>query len=115
MEKGLQLYEWAVLLLLFFLLSVVAKQAIQTEDREWGREGKKGEWSRHLIVVFLSGEVRNVGVYHVLKGKTLGEFLEEVELKEDADLSSLSLEKPLRPSQRVRVPKKKGMTKKGLR
>lgn len=93
-------YEWlAVVAIIAFIATISLTAYLREIDLPINNDA-----AADTIDVKVSGAVVNSRVLHVRKGALVKEILDEIELKPDADLSNLKLDKPLRQGQKVLIP-----------
>ena len=81
-------------LIILFVIFIFNSVSIEYDD-----------FSDDLIQIEIKGNVNNEGVYEVNRGASLNEIMQDIEFNEDADLSTISLVKPLKDKQVVVIPK----------
>ena len=95
---------WKRVLVIIAIFSIVLFEtvSIRSEDPE----------AVKMLKVEIKGEVNEPGVYYMEKGSCIEDLLKEAEVKDSADLSSISLQQELSNTQIIVIPKKKEEAKK---
>ena len=95
---------WKRVLVIIAIFSIVLFEtvSIRSEDPE----------AVKMLKVEIKGEVNELGVYYMEKGSCIEDLLKEAEVKDSADLSSISLQQELSNTQIIVIPKKKEEAKK---
>lgn len=95
-----------LLVIVFSIISIIiqnvnSKEAISVNDEELEKNKYEGK-----IAVYITGEVKNPGVYYVDEGSRLEALIEICGgLNEDADVSELNLAEKLNDADKIDVPK----------
>lgn len=93
-------YEWlAVVAISAFIATISVTAYLRETDLPIYQDA-----AADTIDIYVKGAVTKEAIYHVRKNASLEEILAEIELKPDADLSSLKLDKILRHGQTVMIP-----------
>lgn len=107
-HDNLHPHEWMAVMALLLFLAVLIQSAWRAPDSRWPeKEGRALAAPHEQLVVTFTGAIAKEGRYHFKAGTTLGEALKEIELLPEANTSKMALEKPLKRSQRIRIPSKK--------
>lgn len=101
-------YEWAVVLLFVGSLSLLSLYSWLNATTEMTYELGEEVWLKDpILVLTISGAVKTPGEYQLKRGTSIGDAVQKAEPLEEADLSRLRLEAPIRAKQKINVPFKK--------
>ena len=110
-KPHLPIAEWmAVLAIIFFLATLTICIILAPQQ-----ESTYATTTPHYLVdqqieVSVEGAVERAGIYISTRGTRLGEFLEKISLKPEADLKRLKLDSKLRAGQKIKIPQIKTIT-----
>ena len=90
------------LCLLFMTSIILLMSSISVKVDDYQKNNK--------IQIEIKGNVENPGVFEIEKGSRLSEIIEQIDIKEDSDLSKISLNDVLYHNQIIVIPTKKEQT-----
>lgn len=107
-SSKLPVHEWMAAMALIILLAVLTAIVLFSNEKPL----LKNTEEEHYVVsqeieVKIEGAVQKTGSYRVKRGTLLGDVLKEAEPADDADLTRLKLDRPVRKGQVIKVRKRK--------
>jgi DNA uptake protein ComE-like DNA-binding protein len=96
--------EWVAVFILLAGFLFLSKGAFQAPNGRWPMaKGEPIEKPSSLIVIRVQGAVQKPGVYQFRAGTKIAEVLQACEVKDEANLTKIDMEQPVKKGQKLTV------------